>query len=141
MEIGVIIMTLIKNRYYYLLLTIITIIIGLASRRYAAYLPKIINLGLGDLLWAMMIFWIIAFLYPNLNIKKLALYSLGICFIVEFSQLIQINWLIKIRNNPFGRLILGQGFLWSDLIAYSIGITFACIIKYYLNKILKSSNY
>ena len=47
-----------RSRIIYLLLTLATIIIGLLARRYAAYLPDMVNLGLGDALWAVMMYWI-----------------------------------------------------------------------------------
>lgn len=111
-----------RNRIIYLLLSILTIAIGLASRKFSTYLPESINLGLGDALWALMIYWIIGGLLPKNSIQKVALISLSICFLVEFSQLYQAGWINAIRANWFGALVLGRGFLWTDFIAYSIGI-------------------
>jgi len=111
-----------RNRTHYFFLIISTILIGLASRRYSSHLPEIINLGLGDALWAIMMYWIIAFFFPRFSIQKLAFFSLSICFLVEFSQLLQADWINAIRNNRFGAMVLGKGFLWSDFVAYSIGI-------------------
>ena len=110
-----------RNRFFCFFSIAFTIIIGLTSRRYAHYLPEFLNLGLGDALWAVMMYWIISFIFPTQSILKTALLCLGICFLVEFSQLLKTDWLIGIRNNRFGKLVLGQGFLWSDLIAYTIG--------------------
>lgn len=90
---------------------------------------------MGDTLWALMMYWIIAFFFPNMNIQKVALFSLCICFLVEFSQLIQIDWMNTIRNNRFGALVLGKGFLWSDFIAYSLGIGLGVTIENYLKKL------
>ena len=53
---------------------------------------------------------------------------------IEFSQLYQENWIIEIRNTTLGHLVLGQGFLWSDLLAY----TFGSIICYILEKFILS---
>ena len=47
------------------------------------------------------------------------------CFIVEFSQLITWSFLVEFRKTFLGHVMLGQGFLWVDLVAYTIGI--ACI--------------
>jgi len=52
---------------------------------------------------------------------KVLLYCVVICFAIELSQLIDIAWLNEIRATTFGRLTLGSGFLWSDLVSYSIG--------------------
>ena len=123
-----------RNRIHYLLLIISTIIIGLASRRFSGHLPEFINLGLGDALWALMMYWMVAFFLPHTSIRKLAIISLTICFLVEFSQLIQVDWLNVIRNNRLGALILGRGFLWSDLVAYSLGVVLGVAIEKYLQR-------
>jgi hypothetical protein len=31
--------------------------------------------------------------------------------------------MIDVRKTLFGRYVLGQGFLWSDILAYTFGIT------------------
>lgn len=123
-----------RNRFYYLILVIGTIIIGLSARRYSDFLPEIINLGLGDALWALMLYWMIGFLFPNLSIRKLAFVSLSICFLVEFSQLYQVDWINGIRSNRLGRLVLGRGFLWSDLVAYTVGLISGVGIESYIKK-------
>jgi hypothetical protein len=43
-------------------------------------------------------------------------------FAIEFSQMLTPDWLVKIRSTFMGHMLLGQGFLWSDLLAYTIGI-------------------
>ncbi|BDS12048.1 ribosomal maturation YjgA family protein [Aureispira anguillae] len=123
-----------RNKIYYLILIVSTIILGLATRHYSNYLPSIINLGLGDLLWALMVYWIIGFLFPRYSIQKLALISLSICFLIEFSQLCQVDWLNAMRSNRFGSLVLGKGFLWTDLLAYTIGIGIGMTSELYLEK-------
>ena len=42
-------------------------------------------------------------------------------FTVEISQLIRGDWLDTIRSTRLGMLLLGRGFLWSDLVAYAGG--------------------
>lgn len=39
-----------------MLATIVILMLGLLSRRFAAYLPPFVNTYLGDALWAMMIY-------------------------------------------------------------------------------------
>lgn len=125
-----------RNRILYCLLVITTIIVGLASRKFAYLLPDFINLGLGDALWALMMYWIIGFIVPRLSIRNLAIATLAICFVVELSQLWQTDWLNAIRNNRFGALVLGRGFLWSDLIAYSLGVGMGVLLEYFFLKSL-----
>jgi hypothetical protein len=106
------------------MLICVIIILGLVSRE-ISFVP----LFIGDLLWAIMICFIIQFLFIDIDIKALFLASLMICYMVEISQLYQVEWLNKIRMTTLGRLVLGQGFLWSDIISYTVGIAIATFIK------------
>jgi hypothetical protein len=91
--------------------------LGLVSRK-ISYLP----LWIGDMLWGIMIFFIVKFIHVNKSNRNVVAISLVLCFIVEFSQLYQAEWVNNIRKTLPGRLVLGQGFLWSDLLAYTVGI-------------------
>lgn len=51
-----------------------------------------------------------------------AMAALITSFAIEFSQMLTPDWLVKIRSTFLGHMLLGQGFLWSDLLAYTIGI-------------------
>lgn len=123
-----------RNRLHYFSLIVLTIIIGLASRHFSNYLPEIINLGLGDALWALMMYWMLAFVFPAASIRNLTAMALTVCFLVEISQLIQVDWLNTLRSNRFAALVLGQGFLWSDLLAYTIGVVSGMAIELNLMK-------
>ena len=122
------------NRRTYFLIVCTVIITGLASRRIPVIPP-----GVGDALWAMMIFFIIRTLYIKSGRKLLSIVSLILCYLVEFSQLYQAPWLNNIRMTLVGRLVLGQGFLWSDLLAYAIGIGVAVCLDYVIYAIEKRS--
>lgn len=113
-----------RNRVRYLFLIFGTIALGLASRYFAQYLPDVVNLGLGDALYALMMYWMVGFLFPHVSILRITLLSLSICFLIETSQLIQSDWLISLRKTRVGALVLGSGFLWSDWLAYSLGVAF-----------------
>jgi hypothetical protein len=52
-----------------------------------------------------------------------------ICYGIEFLQLYQAEWIIELRKTLFGRYVLGQGFLWTDILAYTFGIFTAFIIE------------
>jgi hypothetical protein len=41
---------------------------------------------------------------------------------VELSQLNHAPWIESIRQTTVGGLILGFGFLWSDLACYAVGV-------------------
>ncbi|HDR6216278.1 MULTISPECIES: DUF2809 domain-containing protein [Bacillus] len=111
-----------RNRVVYALFTIVIIILGLSSRKFAFALPHLLNDYLGDALWALMIFTGFGFLFPKTETKKLAFISLMFCYGIEVSQLYHVNWIDSIRATTLGGLVLGYGFLWSDLVAYTIGV-------------------
>lgn len=111
------------SRKYYLGLILVLIGLGLLSRR-MTFLP----LWLGDSLWAMTVYASLGLLLPQMTEKRKARLALFLAFLIEFSQLLQWPWLQKLRQTLLGHLLLGQGFLWSDLLAYTVGIA----LMYYL---------
>lgn len=108
-----------------LLLAIVDL--GLLSRR----LP-IIPAETGDALWAMVVFLAWAILLPGKSSRTLAVLALTSSYLVEFSQLLTWDWLVQFRATTIGHLLLGQGFLVSDLIAYLIGVVLIAILDYQL---------
>lgn len=79
----------------------------------------------GDALWAMMIFCIWRIILHRKPLTTVAVVSLINSYLVEFSQLITWSFLVEFRKTFLGHVMLGQGFWWVDLVAYTIGI--ACI--------------
>lgn len=111
-----------KKRLICGLLIIIVIIAGLLSRK-TTLIPAIT----GDALYAVMMFLMVKFLLIHTDDRKIGIISLSICFLIEFSQLYDAAWINQIRNNTFGALALGRGFLWTDLLAYTVG-TLVCLL-------------
>ena len=121
-----------RNRTLYAILIIATIGFGLVSR--ADFIPKLIYPFFGDILYSLMIFFIIGFIFTDFSSLKIALISIGICYIIELSQFYEANWIVEIRNNKLGGLIFGYGFLWSDLISYLVGGALGFSIEYFILK-------
>ena len=94
-----------------------TVAMGLLSRE-LSFLP----LFLGDMFYAAFVLIGLRCCFPSLSLTHLTFASLLICFGVECSQLIQAPWLVELRATTSGGLILGHGFLWSDLLAYTAAI-------------------
>ena len=122
-----------RSRLLYLILTIIVMILGLLSRKISG-LPKIIELYSGDILWALMVFLIIAFIFNKKSTIFIISWAIIFSYSIEISQLYHAPWIDAIRNTTLGGLILGFGFLWSDLICYTIGIIIGIILEKLLNK-------
>ncbi|MGP4950187.1 MULTISPECIES: ribosomal maturation YjgA family protein [Bacillus] len=123
-----------RNRLLYAMFTILVIILGLSSRKFAFALPALLNDYLGDALWALMIFIGFGFLFPKIETKKLAFISLMFCYGIEVSQLYHAEWIDSIRATTLGGLVLGYRFLWSDLVAYTIGVGVGMFCEFMLRK-------
>lgn len=100
------------------------ICLGILSRK-ISFIP----LCAGDLLYAVMIFVLVRILLIAKKAIQIAVISLLICYTIEFLQLYQGEWMIELRKTLFGRYALGQGFLWTDILAYTFGISIAFIIE------------
>jgi hypothetical protein len=105
------------KRITYFIWIIVTIIIGLLSRHFS-FIP----LFIGDILWATMVYFICRLLFISKETKFVVLVSLLFCYGIEFSQIFKAPWIDSLRHTLFGRLVLGETFLWGDLLSYTVGI-------------------
>ena len=121
-----------SGRFQYLLLTIFIIFLGLGSRKI-----NVFPLFIGDVLYAVMMYFGLRFVLIHWKLKTIIVLSVSFCFLIETSQLLQFDWLISLRKTTFGKYVLGQGFLWSDLICYLIGTFFSYLIDW---KFIKTQN-
>lgn len=124
--------TLKNNRLYYFSALLITLILGVLSRKITG-----IPLFIGDVLYAVLIYFGFRFLIMDSKKTTSLLLSLIFCFSIEILQLVQIDWLIAIRKTTLGHYILGEGFLWSDLLYYIMGTLMAFLID---EKLIKTQN-
>jgi hypothetical protein len=102
--------------------------LGLGSRLpWIHDLPVIGPYG-GDAAWTMAACAGIRTLAPSMPILRVTVLGYLASVAVECSQLVQADWLNAIREHPIGALLIGRGFLWSDLAAYAGGaVVFALI--------------
>jgi len=118
-----------RNRFIYSLLLVVTISAGLASRHFPGILPHWVQLYLGDTLWALMAFLLFGFFFPKKSTLWVAIAALVFSFCIELSQLYHASWIDAFRANRLGGLILGFGFLWSDLVCYTVGVGFGYVME------------
>lgn len=85
-------------------------------------MPDFVKAYAGDTLWALMVFLALGLLFPGARTAVLAGSALGISFAVEFSQLCEMDWLNRLRANRFAALVLGKGWVATDLLCYAVGI-------------------
>jgi membrane-anchored glycerophosphoryl diester phosphodiesterase (GDPDase) len=81
-----------------------------------------------------MYFFIVGFLFPKMKSVRVAVISIVICYLTETLQLYQADWIESIRDTMIGAVVLGFGFLWSDLLMY----TFGGMTGYFLEKRLNN---
>ncbi|QYJ67666.1 ribosomal maturation YjgA family protein [Flavobacterium litorale] len=128
-----------NTKITYLIAIPITIVLGLLIRSIKTILPDVVNLYAGDALYAVMMYYIVAFIVRKPILYK-AIIALIICYAIECSQLYQADWINTIRKTLPGRLVLGSGFLYSDLLAYFLGIVVAVGVDYLFISNPKSHN-
>lgn len=100
----------------------VVVVIGLGSRRYGSLLPGLLAAHAGDTLWALMVFLGFGLLFPRLPTLRTALLAIAFSYAIELSQLYHAPWIDWIRSTAVGGLVLGYGFLWSDIACYAVGI-------------------
>ncbi|NIL95769.1 MAG: DUF2809 domain-containing protein [Planctomycetales bacterium] len=103
--------------------------LGLGSRKFAPYLPAFVAQYAGDTLWALMVFLIFSLAAPAVPTSRRAAWALVVSYAVELSQLYQAPWIHTLRNTTLGGLVLGFGFLWSDIICYTVGVAAGAAIE------------
>lgn len=124
-----------RKRALYGVLIITVILLGISTRKYPSIFPTWLAKYSGDTLWALMVYLGIGFIFNKWSIKLTAASALAFSFLIEISQLNHSPWLDSIRHTTLGGLVLGYGFLWSDLICYTVGIAIGIIFEYFcINK-------
>jgi hypothetical protein len=106
------------------------VILGIGSRRYGEHLPGFVAAYAGDTLWAFVAFLGIGLLLPRAPTWAIAFLAMSFSVLIELSQLYHAPWIDSIRRTTLGGLVLGYGFLWSDLACYAVGIGLGVIIEY-----------
>ncbi len=98
------------------------IVLGLASRRFGPELPAFVATYAGDALWAVAAYLAVGVARPSAPIMRRVIAAFAFAVAVEASQLYHAPWIDGIRATRLGALVLGSGFLWSDLACYAAGV-------------------
>lgn len=121
------------RRAVFLVCAVAVMLLGLASRRYRAHLPEFLAEYSGDTLWALMLFLLVSTTAPHKSIRFRWSVTALLALTIEVSQLYHAPWIDGIRQTTLGGLVLGHGFLWSDLVCYTVGITLGALAESTLN--------
>lgn len=108
----------------------IVIVAGLVLRLtgYEAGLPyPLVKYG-GSGLWGMMVFWLVAALFPDRSVRRVAVLAGVVAVTVELIRLYHTPWLDAFRLTLAGALLLGRIFSVYNILAYLAGIAAAALI-------------
>jgi hypothetical protein len=117
----------VRSRLLQLAACALTVALGLGSR--ASGMPPFVLAYAGDALYAVLVFGLLGLVAPRVSTLRLALAALAICVAIEVSQAFHPAWLDALRARPYVALVLGRGFLWSDLACYAVGVGVAAGIE------------
>jgi hypothetical protein len=105
------------------LLVVITIALGGASRvwpiGFAAW-----DKSLGDVAYAIMIAFLLSFVFPRARSLAIGGSAMGLCFVLEAFQATGI----PARAPRLLRIVLGTTFAWHDLACYAVGGVVAALV-------------
>lgn len=110
-----------RRRIKYASFLLAVILLGLASRAYSPPLPLFVKAYVGDALWALAAYLTVALILPRFPIRWVAVTAGLFSLTVELSQLYHAAWIDRLRQIRVAALLLGHGFLWSDLVCYGVG--------------------
>jgi hypothetical protein len=112
----------------YLFLILITLTVGLVSRKFPQLFHPFLAEYLGDTMWALLVFGLFRILLFQKGTLSIAILALSFSFLIEFSQFYHAPWIDAIRSTTLGALVLGHGFLWSDILCYTAGVSIGTLI-------------
>lgn len=123
-----------RSRRRTVALVIGVVVVGLPTRLAPEVMPPFMVQYGGDALWALLIYLILGLILPSSPGRRIAVLVLAAAWGIELSQLYQADWINAVRSVKLGGLILGNTFLWSDLLCYLCGIVAGLLLE---NKVLR----
>jgi hypothetical protein len=96
---------------------------------------------MSDGLWALMVFLLVAMIFNHWKTTKVAFAGLAFCYAIEISQLYHAPWIDQIRETTLGGLVLGFGFLWTDIVAYTLGTGFGILVELIIKKYIQKEQF
>lgn len=111
-------------------IAVVLIPVGVAWRMAPLHLPPFLYKYGGSVLWAAMVYWIVAALLPRLRPVTLGALAGSLTAVVELSRLYHAPALDAFRLTLAGKLILGRFFSFYDIAAYWLAIAVAAAIDW-----------
>jgi hypothetical protein len=117
-----------RNRAVYAACAIGAVAAGLLTRSRFLDLPRTVAKYSGDAVWALLVFFLLGFLFPRKPTWRIALLAAAFATTIEFLQLYHAPWINHLRSLWIGRMILGSTFNPPDLLAYAVGIVIGVML-------------
>lgn len=111
-----------------MLVAVVLVGAGLGVRHSPSLFPRFIADYLPDTAWASLVYVLIALMGPGRRPVRVGLVAITVAFGIELSQLYHAEWIDAIRQTRLGGLLLGYGFLWSDLVCYTAGVAVSALV-------------
>lgn len=114
------------------------IVLGLALRWYGLGLGLsafIVKYG-GSMLWATMVYFLVAMAVPARSRWSAALVAGAIAVCVELFRLVHTPWLDALRMTTAGALLIGRIFSLWNMLAYGIGIVLGMLLDRFATPVL-----
>lgn len=122
------------RKLFYLAVFIFCTWLAIATRtRRSWFHPLIAEYG-GDVIWAGMFLFLLRVFFSRVKLWKLALVCYAMGLADELLQLYHAPWIESIRQTRIGGLVLGFGFLWSDVICYAVGTIIAYLLISFIER-------
>ncbi len=118
-----------RNPVLWIVMIALVVALGLGSRRYAGHLSGFVAAYAGDTLWALVAFLGIGLVQPRASTWRVALLAMSFSILIDMSQLYHAPWIDSIRGTTLGALVLGHGFLRTDLACYAVGVGTGMLVE------------
>ncbi|MBQ7540777.1 MAG: DUF2809 domain-containing protein [Clostridia bacterium] len=112
-----------SGRPFFAAALVLLCVSGILVRRWSGVSPNFFNVYFPDTAWTMAVYCGFGLLFDRGTRRNFPA-ALGVSYLVELSQLLHFPLLDALRRTVLGGLILGSGFLWSDILCYTGG---ACV--------------
>lgn len=134
-----------RRRTVYLVLLPVVIAVGLIARRFRATADPTTVVGFlatytGDTLWAVMFLLIARLIWPARPTWQIATSILVFTLTIEFSQLSGTPMIESLRSIPVIRFLLGNTFLWTDVICLLVGAAVGVTLDWAVRKCVKDQH-
>lgn len=117
-----------QQRLKYVGLSVVTLFVGLTVRFAPLGLAWFVVKYGGSTMWALMVYWVLAFIWPRSRVGWLALAAGVIATLVELQRLYHSPGLDAFRHSLAGILLLGNLFSVRDIVAYWLAIAVGAVL-------------